>query len=292
MANTYEKHYTCTTRKEVLQRVYDHLVAYPTNWTVIHEEGGYSSSTPADQDYFVIECNTPWGDADVHQQLLLCARDAASSTATFGGSAGTKWTISDDSFSFVYSPDGGWSSTSKDFADRVGSLAEKQVDWDNSTSATPGFDVSIVTTPTEFLLFGLEASTTAIGLFAGTITSVDSSVVDARPCAIYWGIVSLGAANYTWSATTLPAGYVPNDSRSGWLTATTEASGTRIDTYGASKNGGAYVELPLPVYSVSVAKYAGTFQSLRRVSTALANGDVSSAGDRVAYAGVTFPWEV
>lgn len=291
MANGYIKHYTCNTRKEVLQKIYDYLVAGDDNWEVVYEYGGYDTSTPADADFFVIGAKTAWGDGSgLKQQLLLCANDNTTTTKTFGGSANNKWTIADDSFSFIYSPDGGWDDTNKDFSAVTTSLTEIQKDFDAVNTATPGYDLCVMTTVDEFMFTAIE-TTSPIGLFAGAITSLDDSANDPRPCALFWGNLTLSSAtNNNWGATL--AGNVPNAARDGWYTATSESSAAKLDSYGTTKIDGTYVEMPLPIYSVSSPKFAGVFKSLRRVSTARANGDVSSAGDRIAFGGITFPWEV
>lgn len=290
LANEYTKHFGVSTRKGVLGQVYD-SVAAGSNWTIADEIGGYDSGAQADGDCFVIECAGPWADADVHQQILFAANDSTSAK-TFGGSGGTKWTVAAKSIAVIYAPHGGWSVANKDFSNVVGTLPEIQRVLTNSTSATPGYDLNLVLTVDEFMLFGQEAGVN-VGLFAGQILSQDTSANDPRPCAIIIGLLTLTAATAGgWASVAASAAAVPNVAGTGWMTACTESNGAKIDTYSATKIAGAYVELPLGVYAISVPKFAGTFKSMRRVSTTLSAGDISAAGDRIAYAGVTFPWEV
>lgn len=288
--NILFKNYTCSTRKEFLQKIYDTLASDP-NWTVIHEEGGYDTSSPADGDYFVVECDAGWADdGSVHQQLLFCANDNSTTTKTFGGSAGNKWTILDDSISVIYSPDGGWNGTTKEFSDNAGSLVEKQIDWDPSTTATPGLTMSAATTANAIMWWGIEAST-QVGGFAGELDTTDSDVEDPRPCAVFWGYGHLSpSTSYSWAHVSNVAGYTPNQDRDGWYSAVSDSSGTRIDTYGQAKQSGAWVQWPLPVYSVSPARMAGTFGIIKRISTSVAAGDENADHTRVVLNGITFPW--
>ena len=74
MAYNVDKNYSCSTRKAFLLRLYNLIAAGDANWSIIHEEGGYDSGAPADQDYFVLECDTAWGDGSgIKQQILFCA---------------------------------------------------------------------------------------------------------------------------------------------------------------------------------------------------------------------------
>jgi len=287
----FKRYAGATDRKTVLQKIYDALaVTGDTNASVIDEIGGYHTNSPTDADYFVVEFTAPWADADVHQQFVIAANDTTGSL-TFGGAAGNKWTIPAKTITIVYSPDGGWNTTSKDFADRVGSLTETQRNYSRTTTVAPGYDISAATAPGAFVLWGLEA-TFPVAMFVGIIESTDTNVADARPCVMFWGLLSLNnQAPNSWAnrAAGSIAGVTPDTVRGAWYTCSTEATGL-LDTCGQQKNSGAWVEDRLPIYSVSSLKFVGTFGILKRISTALANGDVKSDSSRCAWAGVSFPW--
>lgn len=293
MAYNVDKNYSCSTRKAFLLRLYNLIAAGDANWSIIHEEGGYDSGAPADQDYFVLECDTAWGDGSgIKQQILFCARDATIGSATFGGAAGTKWTITDDSWSFVYSPDGGWNAGTKEFSDRVGSLVEKQVDYCSSTSATPALIGSIMTAP-EALLLLVSVAGTWLALHVGALDSLDGAVVDARPGCLFWGQCDPADAGNKWgydADDATAAGYVPNAARDGWDTACTMARVTLLDLRQTSKVGNAYVELPLLVFDSTTLRVAGYMKDVRFVSYNLTSGTEATDGTRISRSTFTFPW--
>jgi hypothetical protein len=293
MAYNVEKDYICTTRKQFLQKVYDVISAGDANWEIIHEEGGYDSGAPSDQDYFVLQCKTAWADDGVtKQQILMCARDAASGSGTFGGAGGVDWTITDDSFSFIYSPDGGWNVTTKNFSDRAGSLTEHQIDYCPSTSSTPGIVASIVTAPDAIMLFGL-FGTAYCAMYAGAITSLDSAADDPRPCHMFWGLGQLNDTSLFWgydSANTSCQGFVPNAARTAWSYAHTNLLGEHISTRQRTKNGNKWAELPMLVYDSSNTSVAGVLTHVRRTSQNLTAGSSSSDGTRISSYGISFPW--
>lgn len=288
-SNILFKFFGCTTRKEVIQKVYDVLIAGDTNWEVVHEEGGYSSSTPADQDYIVIGAKTAHPGTAYKMQILLCARDAASGTATFGGASGTKWTIQDDSFAILVSRDGGWNATSKDFADNPGSLPEKQIDFAGSTSATPGYSVSCGTTEDEFTLTGQEAGV-VFSLTVGMLVKFTTGGTQRR-IAAFFGVLTLnGSTSNSWANTSSPAGWAPNADDDGWVNAVTDVTGLRIDTYGIDGETGEYVERYLEVYRLTVGGTYGRFRSLYRVASTLVTRDTFNSQTRIVSNGVSFPW--
>jgi len=288
-ANILFKFYSCTTRKEVIQKVYGTILAGDPHWEIVHEEGGYSAGTPADQDYIVIGAKTAHPGTSYKMQILLCARDASSGTATFGGASGTKWTIQDDSFSVVVSRDGGWNATSKDFADNPSSLPEKQIDFVGSTSATPGYSISCGITEDEFTLTGAEAGT-VISLTVGMLQKYPSGGTQRR-IAAFFGVLTLnGSTSNSWSSTTSNAGWVPNPDDDGWLAAVTDVSGLRIDTYPTDSETGEYIERYLEVFRLPSGGCYGRWRSLMRVSSALATRDTFNSSTRIVSNGVSFPW--
>jgi|GEM_PF-5760556 len=284
------KYYACNTRKEVLQKVYDTIIADSTNWEVIHEEGGYDSSSPADQDYIVLEATTPHPGTEYHMQILLCARDAISASATFGGSAGTKWTILDDSFAMIVSRDGGWNSTSKDFSDNPGTLPERQQNFPGSASATPGYSVSCGTTADEFWIKGQETSIVfclAVGMLQRYATTGTQ-----RRIAAFFGLLNLsGNTSESWSNTTTPVGAVPNADDDGWNSAVTDVTALRIDTYPADSESGEYIERYLEVFRIPTGGCYGRWKSLMRVGTSVAGRSTFNSATRMVSSGVSFPWE-
>ena len=294
MAYNIEKNYICTTRKQFLQKVYDFLAAGDSNWSIIHEEGGYDSGAPADGDYFVIECDTPWADAAVNQQLLFCARDAATGTSTFGGVGGADWTILDDSISFIYSPDGGWNVGTKNFSSRVGSLAEKQIDWDASTIATPGITGSFISAPDAFII-QMTSQGNKLAMYAGAITSLDTAVDDPRPCHFFWGRNDLNRTQtqgWGYYLTGVNAqGFVPNAARNAWeYSYVSYEYNTDIDLNPMTKNGNKWVELPMLVYDADAGRVAGVMEHTRRVAVSLTYCMESNDGTRISYDGISFPW--
>lgn len=288
-SNVLFKFYGCTTRKEVVQKVYDTVYAGDPNWEIVHEEGGYSSSSPADQDYIVIGAKTAHPGTAYKMQILLCARDNATGTATFGGSAGTKWTILDDSFAIVVSRDGGWNATSKDFADNPSSLPEKQVDFAGSSSATPGYSVSCGTSEDEFTLTGQEAGT-VFSLTVGMLVKFVAGGTQRRIAAFFGAMILNGSGTNSWSNTSSPCGWAPNADDDGWVNAVTDVSGLRIDTYATDGETGEYIERYLEVFRLTVGGTYGRFRSLYRVSSALVTRDTFNSQTRIVSNGVSFPW--
>jgi len=288
--NILFKFYSCTTRKEVLQKIYDTLTAGDPNWEIVHEEGGYSAGTPADQDYIVIGAKAAHPGTAYRMQILLCARDTATGTATFGGASGTKWTILDDSFSVVVSRDGGWNATSKDFADNPGTLPEKQIDFAGSSSATPGYSISCGTTEDELTLTGAEAGT-VISLTVGVPQAYSSSGTQRRIVA-FFGFLSLtGNASNSWANTSSPCGWVPSADDDAWVSAVTGIIGLRIDTYPTDSETGEYIERYLEIYRLPSGGCYGRFRSLMRVASTLATRDTFNVNTRIVSNGVSFPWE-
>jgi hypothetical protein len=293
MAYNVTKNYVCSTRKEFLQKIYDVLNAGDANWSIIHEEGGYDSGSPSDGDYFVIECTTDWDDAAVAQQLVLCANDG-SSHLTFGGVGGADWPVEDDDWSFVYSPDGGWNASTKNFSDRVGSLTEKNIMWGPSSSSIPGIVGSFVSAPDAFIIH-MTCDSNILLLYAGKITSLDSAADDPRPCHFFWGRGDLSRGNaQCWGyylATTSCQGFVPNAARDDWeYSFVTYEYYEALDTHTMTKNGSKWVELPMVVYDSSTLRVAGAIEHVRRVATSLTYGMESNDGTRVAYDGISLPW--
>ena len=270
------------------------------NWTIIDQVGDWTSYATVDLigfrgSYFVLRCNTAWGDGRTPE--LIIAVNGTGSAATFGGLGGTDYTTTTSTFSFVFSPDGGWDVATKAFI-VPGTLPQEHLKTVTSGGTGLNWNFCLADCPQAIIWWAGGAfpavptwATYTHGAYIGKLDTCDPAT-DLKPVAFFVGnpadrSISAGAWGYP---NLLSLSRVPNAAWTGWEACCIVAPAV-YDGWGQGKTSAAWVQRPLEVRDVATSRSCGSFTYLRLADTALTDGDISADFLWCHLFGIDWPWQ-
>jgi hypothetical protein len=279
------------TRKELIWRVYNHILNDGVTWSITYTEGNWTSAaTVANADYFVASSTDG-------QQFMIAAHDSTGSL-TFGGAADSTYTLSAYSIGIVYSPTGGWVLVDKLF---TGATIPPEYKQKAIGSSSVAFNrVSIISNTDAMIVFFMSKSTTPPTvsddpqiIYFGEIESGDTAMVDPNPYALFFGTPLTTNIAGNLAATAIPVGRVINSLGTLWENAFVNPTTYPSVGYGQTKNGNLWAEFDVMyIFDAAATKYAGKMKYVKRIDSNAGTLNTNQGPvSRAVIGDLTVPWE-